>query len=147
MHGTHLPAGVAHTLGALQQAWNQGDARAYAGLFTEDATYVIYTGQAYCGRAEIERGHEDVFSRWQKGSRLAMRVLRWHALGDGAAVVLTEGGVGKSGVISHDKLQTFTMQLTPAGWRCAAFHNTKKSRLWALLSAVFKASGQPASAR
>jgi uncharacterized protein (TIGR02246 family) len=131
-----LPDGLPALLDDIRQAWDAGDADAYARLFTEDASYVIYTGAAYCGRAAIRDSHLPVFTRWQKGSRMAMRVLQWHRVGDDVVVVLTEGGVGRGRTIRHDKLQTFTMRRTPQGWRCAAFQNTRKSRWFGWLMRV-----------
>jgi uncharacterized protein (TIGR02246 family) len=131
-----LPEGLTALLDALRQSWDAGDAEAYAQLFTEDATYVIYTGVAYCGRTAIRDSHAPVFSRWQKGSRMAMRVLRWHRVSDDVVVVLTEGSVGTGRTLPYDKLQTCTMRRTPQGWRCAAFQNTRKSRWFALLMRV-----------
>jgi uncharacterized protein (TIGR02246 family) len=60
-------------LGRIRTAWNAGDARAFASSFTEEATYVIFLGEALIGRAEIEANHVDVFTKWQKGTRMAVK--------------------------------------------------------------------------
>jgi uncharacterized protein (TIGR02246 family) len=114
-------------LDRIRAAWNAGDAHAFARAFTEDATYVIYLGEALMGRGEIEANHVEVFTKWQKGTRMALRTLRNTPLGDDSAVVLTAGGIGTGASIRYDKLQTFTMVRQEGRWLCAAFQNTKMS--------------------
>jgi uncharacterized protein (TIGR02246 family) len=114
-------------LDRIRAAWNAGDARAFADSFTENATYVIYLGEALIGRAEIEANHVDVFTKWQKGTPMVLTALRNTPLGDDAAVVLTAGGIGTGASVPYDKLQTFTMVRRDGRWLCAAFQNTKMS--------------------
>lgn len=125
---------VDDALDRMVQAWDAGDAAAYADLFTEDATYAMYAGLVSTGRDQIRRDHEPVLTKWRRGSRMRVRVrsVRW--LGDDVAVVLTEGGIGTRRRIPLDKVQTFTFRRQPDGeLLCAAFQNTKKQRLlvWA----------------
>ena len=68
-----LRAAACYPLDRFRTAWDAGDARAYAALFTEDATYVIFLGEAMLGRDAIERNHVDVFGRWQKGSKTRVK--------------------------------------------------------------------------
>ena len=68
-----LQGAVETFLDQFRAAWDAGDARSFAGLFTSDATYVIFLGEALVGRDEIERNHVDVFARWQRGTRMAVR--------------------------------------------------------------------------
>jgi uncharacterized protein (TIGR02246 family) len=114
-------------LDRIQAAWNAGDGRAFAGSFTEDATYVIFLGEALIGRNEIEGNHADVFTKWQKGTRMAVKTLRKTPLGDDAAVVLTVGGIRTGASASYDKLPTFTLVRREGRWLCAAFQNTTMS--------------------
>jgi uncharacterized protein (TIGR02246 family) len=126
-------------LARMVRAWDAGDAGAYAAEFTEDASYVLYVGLTYFGRAAIERAHIPVFGKWQKGSRMAIRVLESRMLDQSTAVVVTEGGIGKRGRIPADKVQTFTMVRVEDRWVCAAFQNTKKNRLFIRLNRYFEA--------
>src|SRR4051812_48058381 len=80
------------SLERMVAAWDAGDAAAFAAEFTSDATYVIYVGLVYQGRAAIESGHIPVFQKWQKGTRMSMLVRSVRTIGEGTAVVLTEGG-------------------------------------------------------
>ena len=118
---------VEDCLDRIRTAWNAGDARAFARSFTEAATYVIYLGEVLVGRDEIESNHVQVFTKWQKGTRMAIRTLRKTPLGDDAAIVLTAGGIGAGASVQYDKLQTLTMVRHEGRWFCAAFQNTKMS--------------------
>jgi uncharacterized protein (TIGR02246 family) len=130
-----LPDGVGQSLVRMHRAWDAGDAAAYATEFTEDASYVIFIGSASRGRAQIERDHIPLFTRWQKGSRMSMHVRQVLPLGDDAIVVVTEGGIGKGERIRHDKVQTFVFTREGDRWLCAAFQNTKRNRLLARINA------------
>jgi uncharacterized protein (TIGR02246 family) len=129
-----LPPGLARSLDELRAAWDAGDAPAYARHFDADASYVIYAGVAYRGREAIERAHAEVFTRWQRGSRMSMQVLDCRRVAPDVVVLLTEGGVGKGRRIRHDKLQSFTWVRRPEGWRWAAVQKTRRSRWFAWLS-------------
>jgi len=111
----------------LRAAWDAGDARAYAAKFTDDATYVIFLGEVLLGREEIERNHIEVFARWRKGKKMAVKAIEVHSLGADVGSVLTVGGIGTEAVIPYDKIQTFTLVRRGAGWLCAAFQNTAMS--------------------
>jgi uncharacterized protein (TIGR02246 family) len=121
--------GIAALLQQMIDTWDAGDAAAYARLFTADATYVMFLGMAAIGRDEIERMHVPLFTHWQKGSRMQMRVLNARQIAPDVVVALTEGGVGTGESIPFDKVQTYTLVRTPEGWRCAAFQNTSKGEL------------------
>jgi uncharacterized protein (TIGR02246 family) len=55
------------------EAFNKGDAKAVAGFWTEDATYVDEVGQEHKGREAIEKLYEKVFAA-RKGAKLAIHV-------------------------------------------------------------------------
>lgn len=132
------PAGIDDALDRIRRAWDAGDATAYAEQFTEDASYVIFAGLISTGRDEIRTDHVPVFERWQRGSRMSMTVLDVRMLGEDAAVVVTEGGIGKARSgrgIRHDKVQTYVLVREDDRWRCAAFQNTRRNRLFAALNA------------
>lgn len=122
-----LQSAVETFLDQFRAAWDAGDARSYAALFTDDATYVIFLGDALLGRDAIERKHVDVLGRWQKGTRMAVKAVGVHPLGDDVCSVLTVGGIGREAVIPYDKLQTFTLVRQGDSWLCAAFQNTGMS--------------------
>jgi uncharacterized protein (TIGR02246 family) len=123
----HAEDSIEDCLDRIRTAWNAGDARAFARSFTEDATYVIFLGEVLMGRGEIESNHVQVFTKWQKGTRMAIRTLRRTPLGENSAVVLTSGGIGAGASVPYDKLQTLTLVRQEGRWLCAAFQNTKMS--------------------
>jgi hypothetical protein len=43
-----------------EQAWNSHDMHAFASLFQEDGTWILWTGQVWSGRRAIEEGHAAV---------------------------------------------------------------------------------------
>ncbi|QUQ64806.1 SgcJ/EcaC family oxidoreductase [Kutzneria sp. CA-103260] len=118
---------VENFLARITQAWNNADAAAYAREFTEDATYVIFLGDALRGREEIERTHHDVLTKWQRGTKLVVEPVAVTELDRDVATVLTVGGIGADEPIEHDKFQTFTLVRRDGRWRCAAFQNTEMS--------------------
>jgi uncharacterized protein (TIGR02246 family) len=122
-----LRVAVDSFLDQFRAAWDAGDARSYATLFTDDATYVIFLGEALLGRGEIERNHVDVFGRWQKGTKMAVKAIGVRSLADHVCSVLTIGGIGDRAPIAYDKLQTFTLVRRGDRWLCAAFQNTAMS--------------------
>lgn len=108
----------------IRAAWNAGDAKAFAAEFTEDVTFVVWTGVPLLGRLEIERAHVDVLA---KGTSMKLRVLSTAFPADDVAVVLTVAGVGKGTAIPFEKMQTSTLVRQKNQWRCAAFQNTEIS--------------------
>jgi uncharacterized protein (TIGR02246 family) len=112
-------------LDRLRHAWNAGDAYAYAELFSEDATYVIWRGDVLTGRAQIQQAHRDLFTR--SPSTMRVHVVDTRLLDEGTAIVLTVGGTGNEGSITYDKLQTLVMVRRDQGWMISAFHNTGMS--------------------
>ena len=122
-----LQNAVEDFLDRFRTAWNWGDAQAFAALFVEDATYVIFLGEALIGRDAIEENHAEVFARWQKGTKMAVKAIGVRSLGDGVCSVLTIGGVGQKPPIACDKFQTFTLVRRGERWLCASFHNTAMS--------------------
>lgn len=119
-----------HVLDQMVVAWDSGDAHAYARLFTPAATYVTFVGSVSSGRDAIAHDHEPVLARFQKGSRMRMRIMSTRFIGDDMAIVLSEGGIGKGKRIPLDKVQTFVLERQPDGtWLCSAFQNSKKNRL------------------
>ncbi len=108
-------------------------------------SYIIYVGLTYFGRDEIERAHVPVFTKWQKGSRMDLRVLQTRLLNAETAVVVTEGGIGKGRTIRRNKVQTFTMVRRGDRWLCSAFHNTKKNRLFIRVNELAEPRLRPAS--
>jgi uncharacterized protein (TIGR02246 family) len=118
---------VENFLGRIKDAWDAGDAVAYAREFTDDATYVIFRGELLRGRAEIESAHVEVLGKWLRGSRMIVEAVATTMLDDNVASVLTVGGIGEEGSITSDKFQTVTLVRREGRWQCAALQNTAMS--------------------
>lgn len=123
-----LQVSIEEFLARFRAAWDAGDARSYAAVFTEDATYVIFLGEALNGREEIERKHVDVFERWQRGSKMVVKAIAVRSITPDVCSVLTIGGIGDQLSIPYDKFQTFTLVRREDRWLCAAFQNTAMSQ-------------------
>ncbi|MEW9532124.1 SgcJ/EcaC family oxidoreductase [Microbispora sp. NPDC049125] len=126
---------IHHLLAALTDAWNAGDAAAYADLFTEDADYVTFFGHHSEGRRAIEEGHRALFEGPLRGSRLASPAsgeggAKIRPLGPGVALVVVTGGSALAGGApdpSRDSIMTLTAVSDGGRWRFASFHNTRIS--------------------
>ncbi|MGH3435726.1 MAG: SgcJ/EcaC family oxidoreductase [Sciscionella sp.] len=114
-------------LARITQAWNTADAAAYAREFTEEATYVIFLGEALLGREQIESTHVDVLTKWQRGTKMIIHPVAVTMLDDNVASVLTIGGIGTGEARAYDKYQTLTLVRRDGRWQCAAFQNTEMS--------------------
>ncbi|MBB5856200.1 SgcJ/EcaC family oxidoreductase [Amycolatopsis umgeniensis] len=124
---------VLAVLGKLADAWNDGDAAAYASLFTEDADYVTFFGMNMPGRAVIESAHRSLFEGLLKGSKLVagsgepkVRFVR-----PDVAIVVSGGGSSVSGgdkpEPGRESTLTYVLVEEPDGWRVASFQNTRVS--------------------
>jgi uncharacterized protein (TIGR02246 family) len=118
---------VENLLERIKDAWNTGDAVAYAREFTDDATYVIFRGDALRGRAEIEHTHLDMLGKWQRGTRMIIHPVATTMPDDDVASVPMIGGIGEGNPIAYDKFQTVTPVRRDGRWQCAAFQNTAMS--------------------
>jgi uncharacterized protein (TIGR02246 family) len=114
-------------LNRVRQAWDAGDAHAYALQFAEDATYVIFLGDVMFGRTQIEETHIGVLTNWQKGTRMIVKAISSHPIDSDSVSVVTIGGIGKSAKILYDKIQTYTLRRHEGKWECVAFQNTEMS--------------------
>ncbi|RFU82479.1 SgcJ/EcaC family oxidoreductase [Streptomyces triticagri] len=114
----------------MVDAWNAGDATAYADIFTENADYVTWFGSHSSGREAIEESHRFLFAGPLKGTKLGDG-----SSGDGATVrfltpdvafVVSAGGMADS-----ESVVTFTAVREPEAdrWRFASFQNTRKQKI------------------
>lgn len=115
----------------LTDAWNAGDAEAYARLFTEDADYVTFFGMNFPGRATIESSHRALFEGPLRGVKLTgggeakIRFLR-----PDVAVAVVGGGSSLAGEAAPDPGRASTVTFVMVeddGWRIASFQNTRVS--------------------
>lgn len=116
-------------LQALMDRWAAGDAEAYADLFTEDADYVAFDGVNQKGRDAIVAGHQPLFTRWLKGSRLIGDVTSIRFLAPDVALMHATGNTimaGKSRPApGRESIQTLVAVKRDGVWRFTAFHNAR----------------------
>ncbi|MFJ8917140.1 SgcJ/EcaC family oxidoreductase [Amycolatopsis sp. NPDC102389] len=129
---TERQSAVLAVLSELADAWNDGDAAAYASHFTEDADYVTFFGMNMPGRTAIESAHRSLFEGPLKGSKLVagsgepkVRFVR-----PDVAIVVSGGGSSLSGgqpEPGRESTLTYVLVEESGGWRVASFQNTRVS--------------------
>ncbi|WP_314242708.1 SgcJ/EcaC family oxidoreductase [Streptomyces sp. DSM 40907] len=142
---------ICATIDALTTAWARGDADAYGGLFTENATYTTYVGSHYEGRSDITEGHRALFKDFVKGTALAATFLDLRFLGADAAILTGRGDDytgAKPGPAELSKVQTYTLVRDTGGaWRIAAFHNTQRRNVMERFSFLYSPATAPKAER
>ncbi len=122
-------AAVANLPRLMAEAWDRGDADAYAAIFTPDADYVVFDGSHARGRAEIAAIHRPLFARFLKGSRLIVNSVETRFLSPDVALIHSSGGVqkkGRSSVSKHQQsVQTMVAERRDGVWQVTAFQNTR----------------------
>lgn len=138
---------VCDTLHSLAEAWGAGDATAYGGHFTADATYTTYVGTHYQGRRDITEAHRALFGGFLKDTRLADSFLGIRFYGPDTAVVTSRGDTytGKPKKPAElSKTQSYTLvRQNDRSWRIAAFHNTQRQSVMERISFLWDPSTRP----
>ena len=116
-----------------EDAWNRGDAKAFAARFEEEGSFTDVFGAVSFTRAELEKRQIEFFTSLFKGSRLALKVRKIRFVRPDVAIVEIDTEV--SGfkklppvvyVDAEKVLRTRLQQVmakTGADWMIAAFHN------------------------
>lgn len=121
---------VLNVIHAVYDAWADGDADAFAALYTEDASVVqpgIYKANKEVVRSTMAAG----FAGPLKGSRVIDEPLSVRFLGDEAAIVITEGAVllaGQTEPAPHMQIRaTWVLTNQDGQWLVAAYQNSPAS--------------------
>jgi uncharacterized protein (TIGR02246 family) len=112
-----------------QEAWNRHEAKAYAGLFTEDGDCVNVVGWWWKGRAEIEKKLTDAYVYVFRESVLTLGEVTVRFLEPGSAVVhvrwtMTGARTPQGLPTPQQGIQTQLVQKQAGKWLIAAFQNT-----------------------
>src|SRR5215471_10081890 len=84
-------------LHALRDAWDRGDATAYAALFTDDASFVAWNGRHGHGRRAIEDAHRPLLAGPLSGSRLTLTPDSLRFVHPDVAILVASGAVTLAG--------------------------------------------------
>lgn len=125
------PAALQTVLADLAEAWNAGDATAYAALFTSDASYVTFDGDRLEGRDAIEDIHRFLFQGPLRSSRMISEsgIQATPLVREDVVVLVSTGGIqlpGQPDLEGRDSIQTLTLVRHEGRWLVAAFQNTRK---------------------
>lgn len=111
----------------LLDAWNEQDAAAYGGLFTEDGEQVGYDGSQTAGSGQITEDIGRIFAD-HKTARYVPLVRGVRFLRPEVAVLRAEVGMVPPGgddiVPERNAVQSVVATGGPGRWRVALFHNT-----------------------
>lgn len=125
----HDETGVHALMQRLNEAWAQGDADAYARLFTQDATYIAFDGSLSEGPQAIAEMHRPLFASFLKGSRLAGQSRDVRFLTPDVALVQISGAVVRRNQRRPSRralsVQTTVVVRQEDRWLIAAFQNTR----------------------
>jgi uncharacterized protein (TIGR02246 family) len=114
----------------LQQAWNDGNATAFADEFTPNADFVNVRGDYAAGREAIAGGHAHIFSTIYAGSTIRYAVARVRELAPGVLHVHLDAHlVVPSGPLAGeiDAIPSLVLVEHDGSWKVAAFHNTQRA--------------------
>lgn len=122
-------AAIRQLFQSLLAAWGAGDAIAYANHFTEDADYIAFDGVNQKGRETILAGHQPLFERFLKGSRLVGEITSIRFLCPDVALIHAVGDTIMAGKTKpapeRASVQTLVAVREQGEWRFTAFHNTR----------------------
>ncbi len=122
-------AGVHALMQRLYEAWGEGDADAFAALFTEDADYVTFDGSLSKGRQAIADIHRPLFEGFMKGSRLTGQTTAVRFLAPNVALVHSKGAVLRKNQRRPSRralsVQTNVVVRQGDRWLLTAFQNTR----------------------
>lgn len=110
-------------IAAANEAWDRGDAVAFARPVREDCVFTNIFGQVFAGRDAFQAQHQAIFAGIYKGTRLTQRVDHLRLLRPDVVAVDTEAEVTGPG---REPLRTKLFQLfvkDDASWSVAVFHN------------------------
>jgi uncharacterized protein (TIGR02246 family) len=126
-------AAIEALVSAQADAWNQGNAKAFAVRFAEDGSFTNIIGMTFYGREAFEQRHAEIFRTIYKGSSVRFSIQKLRFIRPDVAVVDVDGvltgyaklhpGIqaGTDGAI-RSKLQV-VLTNERGDWWITAYHN------------------------
>lgn len=125
---------ITKALADMAEAWNRGDAAAYAAAFTTDADYITFFGQRLHGRQAIEEVHRMLFEGPLAGSKMTGQSqdhVDVKMLTAEVGFVVSVGGATLDGGddLPDDRVSivSLTAVRDDGTWRFASFQNTRRT--------------------
>jgi uncharacterized protein (TIGR02246 family) len=124
---------IRELLRQFMQAWSDGDAEAFASMFTPDADFVAFSGVHLVGREAIEAAHRTLFAGPLRGTVITgVDTAKIRYLRPDVAVVVAATGLSRALGAAPDPVResttaTLVVVLERGAWRFAAFQNTGRS--------------------
>jgi uncharacterized protein (TIGR02246 family) len=109
------------------EAINRGDAKAFAALFTDDADFVVITGEYLKGRNEIVTYHSGLFTSGFQGSHLDVTSVAIRFLSPDVAVARVATKRTENGKEMRTSFPMFVLTKQSKSWLIAAAQNTLTS--------------------
>jgi uncharacterized protein (TIGR02246 family) len=106
----------------IADAWERGDATAYASYHTPDADLVDFRGTHVKGRSEIAGLLQPLFDGPLRDTRVEAEIVDVRFLSPEVALMHSIGQIVPTGGSS---VQTFVVTKGPDSWLIAAFQNTR----------------------
>jgi uncharacterized protein (TIGR02246 family) len=115
---------ITELLAALEAAWNDADAAAYARLFAPDAVYVTRGGSVWRGRPAIEEGHGRALAGSLADTILTLRPTHITFPATSVAVALVDLELASDQSVVR-AVTTFVLALDVNRWSIIAAHTSE----------------------
>jgi uncharacterized protein (TIGR02246 family) len=119
-----------------QDAWNKGDAKAFAAHAAQDCLFTNIVGTPFIGRQSFEERHARIFSTIYAGSHLTIRIRTLKFITPDVAIVEAELGLSgykslapgvhaqADGILYTELEEVFAKRA--GGWEMVSFHNVDR---------------------
>lgn len=111
----------------IEAAWAAGDGKKFATYFTDDVDYMVWNGMYNSGREANEKGHQQIFDTFYKGTELKNKFRKIRFLSENIVAVHLESGIYKNGKKLEDvpdAVPLLIFQKTDGKWKVVIFQNT-----------------------
>jgi len=113
----------------MLEGWNKGSGKLFAEPFEDEAIFIAFDGSQTKGRANIERGHQELFDKWLQGSQLVGEIINIRFLSADVALVHSTGNTILKGKEKpspeRESIQTLVAVRKDNDWKFTAFHNNR----------------------